>query len=332
MKFSEVGRLAGIAAIVLGSIAIAPQAAAYSKLVVFGDSLSDSGNNAFAAGLFDPSQVITGNTYIPAFTYGPAMTYSNGPVWATDFAAALGLSATPSVLVGGTNFAFGGATTSGVGFPFGLTSQVGQFLFGVGNAAPSDALYVVAGGGNNARAAGAALAAPGLSFAQQVGIISSNASNYATDIGNIVDNLQAAGAQHIIVWNTPNLGLSPFAGATGTQGISTLLASTMNNALDYRLSTEVGVKTFDIFGLVSMIVANKAAYGIVNTTDACGALINNCDPATALFWDGIHPTAKAHQLISDAMLVTAVPEPESFALLSLGLLVVGFAARRRKSH
>ena len=39
----------------------------YNSMVVFGDSLSDSGNNA-AAGLFDPNQVITGNTYIPTNT------------------------------------------------------------------------------------------------------------------------------------------------------------------------------------------------------------------------------------------------------------------------
>ena len=328
MKNANFRRLAGASVFALAFVAMVPQAAAYSRLVVFGDSLSDSGNNA-AVGLFDPAQTVTGNTYVPSFTYGPVGTYSNGPVWATDFAAALGLSASPS-LVGGSNFAFGGATTSGAGFPYSLTVQVGQFLAAVGNNAPSDALYVVAGGGNNARAAGAALAAPGLSFGQQVSIISSNASNFATDIGGIVDSLQAAGAHDIIVWNTPNLGLSPFAGATGTQGVSTLLASTMNDALGYRLASETGVKTFDIFGLVSLIIANKAAYGLVNTTDACGAAINNCDPVTALFWDGIHPTAKGHQLIADALLVTAVPEPESFALMSLGLVVVGFAARRRK--
>ena len=61
------------------------QASLYSSLVVFGDSLSDSGNNALA-GLFDPNQLITGNTYIPTNTYAP-MTYSNGLVWASDVAS-----------------------------------------------------------------------------------------------------------------------------------------------------------------------------------------------------------------------------------------------------
>ena len=36
----------------------------YNSMVVFGDSLSDSGNNALMIGT-DPRQVITGNTYVP---------------------------------------------------------------------------------------------------------------------------------------------------------------------------------------------------------------------------------------------------------------------------
>jgi outer membrane lipase/esterase len=43
-------------------------AALYSSLVVFGDSLSDSGNNALL-GLYDPTQIVTGNAYVPSKTY-----------------------------------------------------------------------------------------------------------------------------------------------------------------------------------------------------------------------------------------------------------------------
>ena len=83
------------------------QARLYDGFVVFGDSLSDSGNNALA-GLYDPTQVVTGNTYVPSATYAPAMTYTNGPVWATYFGSLLGVPILPS-LAGGTDFAFGGA-------------------------------------------------------------------------------------------------------------------------------------------------------------------------------------------------------------------------------
>lgn len=328
MQLKLINRLCGasfFAVAAFGSLASLPaHAAPFSSVVIFGDSLSDSGNNRIA-GLFNPAQVITGNTYIPSFTYASGV-YSNGPTWATQFTASLGLSAIPS-LAGGTNYAFGGAVTSGAGFPYSLTTQVGQFL-GAHPAAPSDALYVIEGGGNNLRAAATALSAPGLSFAQQISIISDNASRFATDIGNMVDSLQAAGAQNIIVWNAPNFSGTPFAGATGTQDLSALLGSTMNSALAYRLNSEVGVKTFDVFGLIGTIAANPGAYGLSNISDACGAAINNCDPATALFWDGIHPSTKGHQLIAGAMMAAAVPEPSTYLLFAFGL--AGLAAWQRR--
>jgi outer membrane lipase/esterase len=317
---------------VMALAALPAHAARFSQVVIFGDSLSDSGNN-FAAGAYDPTQVILGNFYVPTNTYdqGPFPTgvYSNGPVWASYFAGALGLSAIPSVIPGlnGTNFAFGGATTTGDAQVPSLTSQVGMFLQGTGGQAASDALYVIAGGGNNARAAGAALV--GASFEQQVSIFTNNASSFATDVGNMVDTLQAAGAQNIIVWNAADLGATPFAKFTSTQAVGTLLATTMNDALAYRLSTEQGVKIFDVFGLVQQVQANPGAVGLTNATDACGAAINGCDSAQALFWDAIHPTTRGHQLLAQGMLVTAVPEPETYGLMAIGLLVVAAAARRR---
>jgi outer membrane lipase/esterase len=327
MKLKLVQRLLGSSLVAVCALTSLPtQAAAFSKVVIFGDSLSDSGNNKLL-GLFNPAQVVSGNTYIPSFTYASGV-YSNGPTWATQFTTALGLNPAAS-LAGGTNYAYGGAVTSGAGFPFSLSTQVGQFLGSTGNVAPSDALYVIEGGGNNLRAAATALSAPGLSFAQQIAIISDNASRFATDIGNMVDSLQAAGAHNIVVWNTPNFSVTPFAGATGTQGITGLLSSTMNSALNYRLGTEVGVTTFDVFGLVSAAVANPAAFGLSNVSDACGAAINNCDPASALFWDAIHPTAYGHQLIANAMLsAVAVPEPSTYLLFALGL--AGLVAQQRR--
>src|SRR5215217_7964679 len=66
---------------------------AMHSLVVFGDSLSDSGNNALVIGS-NAGQTISGNTYVPSQPYGSGV-YSNGPVWASNAAAALGVTLQP---------------------------------------------------------------------------------------------------------------------------------------------------------------------------------------------------------------------------------------------
>jgi outer membrane lipase/esterase len=311
-----------------------PALAAYTGLVIFGDSLSDSGNNFLAissqiapAVPITPNAAITSNGFIPAFPYAgaPIPVYSNGPVWAEHFAGALGLQNKPSLL-GGGNFAFGGAVTSGtIGFPFSLTDQVVQFLGATGGVAPSSFLYVVAGGGNNARAALSAIAGGADIF----GTIGATAFSYATDVGNMVDSLQAAGAKDIVVWNTPNLGTAPAVIAQGVQaiGLGTGVASAMNGALNTRLAGEVGVQTFDLFGSVAGIIANPAAYGLSNVTDAC--IQGLCDASKYLFWDGIHPSARGHEILAQQMLAQVVPEPETYLLFALGLAALTLVHRRR---
>ena len=162
------------AVLIVASALSAGASAAYSSLYIFGDSLSDTGNNAFvfdvvgASQGFPPGTLRTpvptpDNTFIPTYPYATPVggRYSNGPVWAESFAAALGLSATASNL-GGTNYAYGGAVTGPLGnpnpfasfpanFPLSLTTQVATFL-AQNPQAPANALYVVDGGGNDARA------------------------------------------------------------------------------------------------------------------------------------------------------------------------------------
>lgn len=172
----------------------------YSGLVVFGDSLSDSGNNArvlFNSPFFlapTPAAAITSNRFV-AFAPYSGGTYSNGPVWVDAVATALLGSAAPAraSLLGGTNYASGGAEIRlntpvfGSTVPtFSLQSQVSFYLDSLrvrGAAAPSDALYVVQGGANNVRrllATGAAL---------NPLTVTSEAAAYARDVGRLVDQL-----------------------------------------------------------------------------------------------------------------------------------------------
>jgi outer membrane lipase/esterase len=338
MNRSFFSRIVSAGALVVATIASVPaHAGPYSSLFVFGDSLSDSGNN-YLAGAYDPSQVIMGNTYIPSYTYAvggvPTGAYSNGPVWASYFASMIGVPLLPS-LAGGGNYAFGGATTGPVAspppggpFPPSLLTQTQMFLGshpGPGGA-PADALYVVAGGGNNARAGLTAM----LGGADPVATAFATATAFAADVGTIVDELQAAGAQHIVVWNTPNLGLAPAVVAGGGAGAGSFLASVMNQALAARLSIETDVTTFDLFGFGTLLATNPGAFGISNITTACGS-VSGADCSQYAYWDGIHPTTAAHYAIAGAMYAAAVPvpEPETYALLAFGLVAVALQARRR---
>lgn len=305
----------------------------YSGLVVFGDSLSDSGNNSQVFGN-DSAQVINDNTYIPGQTYASG-TYSNGPVWASQFAAMLGLSLAPS-LSGGSNYAYGGAVTNPdqtYAFPGGtvtlpsLVSQAGKYLAtNPGNL--SSTLFVVAGGGNNARSIlGAYGSAP-----DPAALVATQASQFATDIGDIVDALQANGAQHIIVWDTPNIGLLPavLAQGAGASFLGSSIAGAMNNALTLRLNGEAGVQMFDLFGLIQRATSSGL---FDNLVDACGNPNKGCHASlgTSLFYDGIHPTTAAHSFIAGEMQVlAAVPEPTEVAMLLTGLLVLGGMARRKR--
>jgi outer membrane lipase/esterase len=306
-----------LAAVALASLPAS--AGLYNSLVVFGDSLSDDGNNALTIGTA-PGQVITGNTYVPTFPYASGV-YSNGPVWATDAALQLGVTLAPSKS-GGTDFAYGGATTGPVvsNFPFSLLTQANQYLGATGGVASPNALYVIAGGGNDARAAFATIAGCPACLGPTV---ASTALTFATNVGALVDQLHAAGAQHIVVWDTPNLGLAPAVVAAGGATLGTFLAASMNAALALRLAGE-GVSTFDIFGL-----GTSGAFG--NVTDACGAVAGaNCN--TYEFWDGIHPTAAAHMVIADAFVAVAtVPEPSTWAMMILGFAGIGFMAYRRRN-
>jgi outer membrane lipase/esterase len=111
-----------------------------------------------------------------------------------------------AVAGGGTDFAYGGATTgpAASGFPFSLLTQASQYL--TSNSVSPTALYAIAGGGNDARAALATVAGCSACLGPTV---ASTATTFANNAGTIVDELKTAGAQHIIVWYTPNLGLEP---------------------------------------------------------------------------------------------------------------------------
>ena len=330
---------AALTAAALSAQAVTIALPTFSALYVFGDSLSDSGNNNLRLGGNTGPAPVSG-TFIPSLPYAASPvgayrpTYSNGPTWVTSFAAGLGLSAfsAPS-LAGGGNYAYGGArmTVDGTGappfvpppFPASVQTQLNSYLST--RPVSSTALYVIAGGGNDVRAVGEAVAA---NPANAVALTTAGATAFATAAAQMVGTLRAGGASNIVVWNTPDVGKSPAAGSGvgASAAAASFIAGAFNGALSQALAGS-GAIVFDVYGLIGSVVASPASFGMTNVTQACGFVGNGCNAATALFWDGIHPTAYAQTIVASAML-TAVPEPSSMLMLAVGICAL-LAWRRR---
>jgi outer membrane lipase/esterase len=335
MKQRLVAWLVCLACLVAPTLA---QAGPFSNIFFFGDSLSDSGNNFLGLGGATTPVPIANNSFIPTFPYASTH-YTNGKVWAQTFAEAFGLTATPSLL-GGNDFAFGGARTGPLtlppadpaGFPFSLQNQVLFFLDTHGGVAPSDALYVIAGGGNNARDALDAIGGG----APLLPTIAATASGFASDIATMLTQLEGAGAEHIVVWTAPDAGKAPAVIAAGGSFVGTLVSSAMNGALEDLLldnpGLAEGVQVFDLFALLQAVTAPGAPF-FTNVTDACARFVvsatdlGTCDPTAYLFWDGIHPTSGGHALIASAM-IALIPEPSALALLLVAVAAAALALRR----
>ena len=335
------------------TVSAGAHAVAFNQLVIFGDSLSDTGNNAIALPpiLMEPPGATTavpvsGNSFTPLLPYSSGR-YTNARVWADTFAPAFGVSAAPS-LAGGPNFASGGATTGPIDpafpstYPPTLLTQVAVFLAGSGGAAPPGALYVVAGGGNNARDTFAEAAFGG---GDPAPIIEAGAGAFANDVKTIVETLIGAGATKIVLWNVPDIGTTPAARSFGTAAadLATDVAEAMNAALLATLDAFDlldDVMLFDVFARVQAVSNSPEAFGLANAEDAC-AQFNACilgDPAFDpsflnghFFWDGIHPTSAGHAILAHAM-IAFVPEPGVLALLAIALLASGWVRARTAAY
>ena len=184
-----------------GSAAAGP----FSNLVVFGDSLSDVGNLA---------QVPFINVPGPTYWNGR---FSNGPVYADSLATGLGLPAIKCSTNGGYDYAYGGARTTGSGFPYNLVvkdidDQVDEFLSK--HDANSSTLYVLFAGANDLIDGETNMLAPVLSMA------------------NSMDRLIADGARKFLVFNLPPLGETPrYNGNPATHDLYNARSQDYNNTL-----------------------------------------------------------------------------------------------------
>jgi len=300
-------------AICLALVVAAPQWAGaqsrFSGIVVFGTSLSDSGN-AFAL-LGDASTP-------PDFDLNPLLVpnapyargghhFSNGATWVEQFARSIGLagSARPalgSADLGATNFAVGAARSYEDGINFNLARQVDTFLQRSGGVASPTALYVIEMGSNDIRDAFQVYAGGGNGgpiLGAAVGAIAGN-----------IQRLYLAGAREFLVWGSPDVALTPAIRTLGpaAQALASQVTVLFNGSLDQALAQlsaglpGVSFARLDAYHVVNAIVSTPAAFELTNVTTAC--VTPRVAPFTCknvdefLFWDGIHPTRAGHAILA----------------------------------
>jgi phospholipase/lecithinase/hemolysin len=285
----------------------AAQALNYTSIVVFGDSLSDTGNVANLTqakyGFRVPgvaADYTDGRFTDGADTLPPAEKYFG--VWIEQFAASL--PAKPVIkdsLDGGTDYAYGFATTGkGTGlFTFGPSdvysvnvNNIGQQIIDYLATHPkitSKTLFVVWGGANDL-----------LQATSQDDIIDAGI-NQSLNIQRLVD----AGATQFIVPNLPPLGSIPrLNGSAATSVPATEAAALYNEVLalgvglirDFNFRRHLQIAELDTFSLFNQIIAAPATYSFANVTASSQG--EPVDPDTYLFWDDLHPTTHGHNILA----------------------------------
>lgn len=288
----------------------------FSSVVIFGDSLSDTGNLAH----------VTDNDFLVRYP-GPDFNYTDGRftdgadtkppvpltpghlaplgVWheqlAQDF---LSLLPTKNSLDGGLNYAYGDATTQDGTATVSdgalsisvenMGQQVTDYLTRPGASLDPKALFVLWGGGDDLFGD----ATPG-------NIVAAPAR-----LAALADRLAQAGAVNILILNLPPLGSTPgFKGQATTIAALNAATTAYNAQLSSDLDTlqanlnaaglHVRIYRLDIYTLFQGLVANSATYGFTNIVDPAQG-VTTADPDSYLFWDDVHPTTAGHYNIAVA--------------------------------
>ena len=292
----------------------------FGQLVVFGDSLLDTGN--FGVRFTNKDSDGSGN---------------DADISADILADYLGVELTPAIL-GGTNYAVGGYQTSdifnsvaGTGIETFLGSR-NAYLAEVGGSISADTLIFMDGGGNDISAILQTVAPADVPAAVQA-----SAQTYVSTAAA----LHRAGAQYIMLANVPDVGKTPFAYAAetfgvlppGTSATISAITSGMNDGIDLLsalLLSDANIIPVDIAGLGDFIIANADAYGIANgLLDVGGGLMleqsllcydgsggsciehplyglnsiatsgDSADPRKLFFNDALHPTELVSEINGD---------------------------------
>lgn len=295
-----------------------PQPPPFQTTVVFGASLSDTGNKC---------PVATNPGCPPVPPYAPKR-FSNGSLWVEVLASRYGAAVAPST-AGGNNFAYIGARTGTVPGASAATgtaptvpsmiAQLDQYLSRVGFVSSEQTLLVVdaASVGNNIFDA---LLLSAANPPQATQISTSVLTAAVTDIVNIISRLYASGGRNIAVLNSTDVGGTPAVQALnvaspGAAAAATQLSNQFNGALAQQVaqiraaSPGLNIYLINFAALTLEIAAAPASFGFDNVTAPCfNSLVTPptlcATPNTYAYWDTFHPTAAAHAVIASRAAAT----------------------------
>ena len=330
MNFPKRAIPALLAAFFAAAPAAPADAAQFSGVYVFGDSLSDAGYyRPWLASIGLPAPLVA---TLGRFTTNP------GPVWSELVSTFYGVTPGPSN-ANGNIYAQGGARVAQASplTPPGqaqrpVSTQINEYMASHSNAADPNALYAVWAGANDIFVNLGALQAGQITQAQlQTNVLGAAAAEIQQ-----VGRLYAAGARYVVVFGLPDIGTTPqFAAAdAATRAAVTALSAGYNTTLfSGFVSAGMRVIPIDAFALLTDIRANAAAYGFTNTTSlACGPfppitttpsaqfcyagnlVVPNADQ-TYVFADGVHPTTAATRLVAQ-FAESLIEGPTTLSLLA----------------
>jgi len=308
-----------IACLILISPLLA-QAHDFKRIIVFGDSLVDSGTYAAVAG---PKG-------------GGKFTINPGQNWTENLATQLGLKLTthrqegfnlPVQIIGGLNFAQGGARVSqnpGSGVDKGYTArslkdQVQLFKESLNSFHKSD-LVIVAGGGIDVVLQVNLLAAQQMTLEQAI----KNIDQASTDLALIVKSIKENGNPTILVPTLPDISLTPLAQESGPKAVQLFSKLTehynqgilkkIKGVLPKPIVHGLKIQIVRIDKLDQFVTNHPEHYGITDLkTPACatnllpGGSALFCNEKTLIsasaqsfkFADKLHPTPLVHKIIAD---------------------------------
>ncbi|WP_253272422.1 SGNH/GDSL hydrolase family protein, partial [Chromobacterium subtsugae] len=220
----------------------ASQGNAINRMVVFGDSLSDTQNMYGASQWRLP---VASSWYVGRF--------SNGRVWVEHLADQLKLPF--------YNWAIGGSAADSHLVVPGLLQQVdswAQYMQKAPGYRPENTLFTMLIGGNDL-----------LNYGRAV-------DQVIADQGKALDKIIAAGGRNIVVLTLPDLSRTPSGSAGGkaaqlaqqVKDYNAKLATLVAN-LKQKHGAALKLSLFDAYGMFNDLLTNPAKYQVSNTTQPC---------------------------------------------------------------